>query len=1754
MKPKKFLTLTYLILFHSFLYAQNTLNTVWFDGFENDKGWTLSGEFERNLPGGNGGINYGNPDPSSAYMGKYVIGTDLTGDGDYSANTTSIATSPVIDCSNYTSVQLELYYWLNVEDATYDQATIEVYDGTNWQIVGQNASGSATTNSTWNKFTKDVSSYAVGNANFQIRIKLVSDGGWQYSGWNIDNVTLKADATCPVFTEDFESYTAGNLSELNDGVTKQWVQITNVASTNNWAIGTASGAISGTNGLTINNGSADASYDNSDDAQKTAYYYSKIDARNYKDLKINMNWKADGEAGADYGKIGYSTNASIIYYSSDVLSGQASSTNTTFDFSTADEKNFYFGFTWYNDGNSTGNNPALTVDDITLKGTPYFNYSFSTGNTVYSHISGTILSFDANGGANLALPADFNFNYLGTVYDNIRVSKYGWIHFYDLTPAISSAANTNDLISANFKPLIAPLWDDLSMDGQSAVIYKVQGSSPNRIFIIEYRDMLWGGIRANFQVKLYETTHVIEFIYGDIQSPSNASASIGINGMCQTSFMSVTPALAATVSMDTPNNAISSSTYLTSGTVYTFAPYALQPYHTMQGASLLIGQVAWNQTSTNIATTDSGRIHTPGASSSAVSAKNVLVVGSRTHHRVLLWNSIPTTNGAPADIVLGQPDFISSDSAAGNTGLGGVTALAFSPDGNKLLVADGTNNRILIWNSIPTSNGQAADVVVGQPDFSTTTAGTSASKMNYPTGIYVTISGKLIVTEFKNNRVLIFNKIPTTNGTSADVVIGQSSFTTNSTGNAANQMDGPWDAGVTPDGRLLISDDNNNRILIFNQIPTTNGASADLVIGQTGFGLSTGGTSASQFKLPNVTVSPEGKLACGDYGNNRVLIFNRVPSVNGASADEVLGQDAFTEAYKYSTGTADGTPDSLNMYHPYSVNFDLNGRLLVNGRDMNRVMLFGESPTDTSDLVINISSSVEGSTVCIGSPVTLTITISNNGPDMAQNVVAKAALPANFSYISSSFTAGSYNYLSGFWTIPAIPQSASYTLTIKGTIQTNSGGSETITAYANITSTLEVDDDFSNNSDYEVFTISANHAPTLTTTNLTDIIVPINGSTGARSFGITDADGDAITLSHASSNTTLVPNDDTHITISAISSGSSDIDVTPATDKYGYARIQLIATDANGCQASDTFKVSVGNLWEGDYVLDNTKWNQADNWSGGIPSNTLEAIIPSTPKGGNNFPVINADATCEKLIIESGAKLTLNDGYKLDTYGDIIIQSDANQTGSFVDMNTQANLDAGKGLNLLGSNQNITVERYIANNAWHYVSPALSNVNSDVFTKVITAPYFNPNFYYYDETNVDADWKQGWMYAYNNDGNHTGISLTKGQGYAFTIGSYGGSNVSMTGGTLNSGDISIAVSHTTGSAAGTAKEGWNLIGNPYPSGLNADEFINLNATTNSVIDGTLYYWDEPGTSGFGDNSSLYAYYNSTGYVGSGSGSVVPDLYISSGQGFFVHVSGSGGNVQFKNSMREKENSYFFKRLDNKPQMQKIALAMKNPEGRYNELLVALSDETNDKFDPQFDAYKLRDSYAYGKFAFYSLMDTTEMAIQALEQMPADTSKEIHLGYETSVGGLHKIYLRSIEHLNDQPVYLIDYLNQVAINLKKQRSYLFQSEAGKFNQRFVIHIGSLENIEETKTQTKLKISDDDIYVFAAHKQIILQQNKQIFEDADLKVYDIAGRLVARFDVNNNPVQQFNLPESTKLGVYIIQINDLEHIFKQKVFIQ
>ncbi|MCU0229538.1 MAG: hypothetical protein MUF01_18055, partial [Bryobacterales bacterium] len=276
--------------------------------------------------------------------------------------------------------------------------------------------------------------------------------------------------------------------------------------------------------------------------------------------------------------------------------------------------------------------------------------------------------------------------------------------------------------------------------------------------------------------------------------------------------------------------------------------------------------------------------------------------------------------GGEPDIVLGQPDFETRDFNLTQTGMRQPTYV--HSDGQRIVVADTENNRVLIWNSIPTSNGAPADLVLGQDSFTTSTTALvpTATSMRAPQGVWIQ-GGRLFVADSLFHRVLIWNSFPTANNQAPNLVLGQPDFTSTRPANlldddiavSASNLLNP--VGVSSDGtRLFVSDLGHNRVLIWNRIPTSNNQPADVVVGQPDLTSVTSRLSnnssrmctsdgvdvnnnptfpvrcAATLSLPRFALSDGERLFIADSGNDRILIFDNIPVENGTRADVILGQ------------------------------------------------------------------------------------------------------------------------------------------------------------------------------------------------------------------------------------------------------------------------------------------------------------------------------------------------------------------------------------------------------------------------------------------------------------------------------------------------------------------------------------------------------------------------------------------------------------------------------------------------------------------------------------------------------------------------------------------------------------------------------------------------------------------------------------------------------------------------------------------------
>ena len=309
-----------------------------------------------------------------------------------------------------------------------------------------------------------------------------------------------------------------------------------------------------------------------------------------------------------------------------------------------------------------------------------------------------------------------------------------------------------------------------------------------------------------------------------------------------------------------------------------------------------------------------------------------------------------------------------------------------------------------------------------------------------------------------------------------------------------------------------------------------------------------------------------------------------------------------------------------------------------------------------------------------------------------------------------------------------------------------------------------------------------------------------------------------------------------------------------------------------------------------------------------------------------------------------------------------------------------------------------------------------------------------------------------------------------------------------------------------------------LIGNPYPSALDADKLI----LGNSALEGTLYFWTHNTlvvpVGAYKYNANDYATYNLSGSTVTSTkaptgdptnpetNSSAPSGKIAAGQSFMAAFV-SADQITFTNDMRVggAENSQFFKPSKNLKstsiEKHRIWLNLTNTEGAFKQVLVGYIEGATNNYENRYDGATV-DSNKY--LDFYSLGDDNKLVIQgrALPFLDTDT---VPLGYKSTIEGDFTI---SIDHTDgnmiNQPVYLEDKLTSSIHDLRSS-DYTFSTGIGTFDDRFVLRYTnkslSITDIEDVEQSILVSVKEKIIKVTSTKENI-----------SEVSVFDMTGKLL------------------------------------------
>ena len=579
-------------------------------------------------------------------------------------------------------------------------------------------------------------------------------------------------------------------------------------------------------------------------------------------------------------------------------------------------------------------------------------------------------------------------------------------------------------------------------------------------------------------------------------------------------------------------------------------------------------------------------------------------------------------------------------------------------------------------------------------------------------------------------------------------------------------------------------------------------------------------------------------------------------------------------------------------------------------------------------------------------------------------------------------------------------------------------------------------------------------------------------------------------------------------------------------------------TSSNGsCSSTPTgnvvFNAAVTNTW-------------TTSWSNGTPNNTQKLVFTGIYPPAVDPNLDTAGCSC---TVTGGAEVTIKSGKTLTITNEVTVLGGGKLTfensSSLLQINTVTNLG------------NIIYKRDAS-------APTTSNYtywSSPVASQTLNlSPYYKlGNFYSFDNST------EAWTSA------TLATTMLVGQGYIAKgpiLTQLGLFTATFTG-VPNNGPQSVSV-------PGGGKS--ILLGNPYPSAIDAKAFIAANP---AVIDGTLYFWthitgtqlastignnaDGTPKAGSGANAYTqddYAVFNSTGGTKANNGGVVPSGFIAAGQSFFTTSSSAGGLVKFSNAMRvvggatladgSIVNGQFFKTRNvaktiNASEKHRVWLDLSNNKGAFKQTLIGyITDATND-YDSRFDG----ESFDSNEFVdFYSTNQDKNLVIQG-RALPFDENDEVPLGYRTTINGEFTINIDQTDGLlANQPVFIEDKLTNTVFDLK-EGNYTFNTVAGTFDDRFVLrYTNKTLSVDETNKEDGILVLYSNNY-----KTLIIHNNDMDSTVNSVTLFNITGQNIANWEVNDFEQTNIQFPiKNISSGVYIVKVKTTKGESSKKIIVR
>jgi hypothetical protein len=574
----------------------------------------------------------------------------------------------------------------------------------------------------------------------------------------------------------------------------------------------------------------------------------------------------------------------------------------------------------------------------------------------------------------------------------------------------------------------------------------------------------------------------------------------------------------------------------------------------------------------------------------------------------------------------------------------------------------------------------------------------------------------------------------------------------------------------------------------------------------------------------------------------------------------------------------------------------------------------------------------------------------------------------------------------------------------------------------------------------------------------------------------------------------------------SINASTGIIDVSASTE--GSYTVTYVAQNVGDYYKQEKSITINNNAVTNTFTASNGDWSLISNWDlGRLPIANDIVSIPSEKTA--NIDISNITVTdvsvAGTLNINPGKSITITGN--LTTTGTTNIKSDATSSGSII---VEGN-----------STGNIVYNRYIKDTTnWYIISSPVENQDIDVFANAssLVAGSGNDNRGLGSYNNVTPAWE------YYQNGTTTSGNFVLGKGHSIKLSSVG--NTTFTG-NLKTENVSKSV--TVGS------NGWNLIGNPYPSFINVNQPANA---TNNILDlaanfallqsgfKAIYFWDTV--------SDTYKPINNTSDA----------KYLVPGQGYFVRVNTDGVITLNENMQSHKTGDYFSKTNSDRFE---IKLKINNGSSTEKNTDVKYIAGTTTGLDEGYDAGLFNTAASFSIYThLVSGKDGTKYALQALPNSNFD-AMVVPVGLNANKDA-EIIFSADFKNIpTGVKVYLEDKIENVFTRIDEGSYKIILEEKENGIGRFYIHTTTETlAVDDIVTGSSVKIYNTDSNTIK-----IIGLND---EEASFKLISVLGKeVLSRKKLSSKEVQEVVLPK-LNAGIYIVQIKSQSEEISKKIILE